>query len=111
MKHKIELRYWKDCPSWPIAIERLKEIINELKSQGHEIELTLYEVRTDEEAEELRFPGSPTILVDGKDIDEEGARQNPVGLTCRVYNINGKILPVPPLEFIRERIISLLKGK
>jgi hypothetical protein len=103
----IEVLYWKECPSWELALERVNKAAEELKKEGKDVEVVLEEIKTDEEASSKKFPGSPTILVNGKDIDEEGAKQNPVGLTCRVYYINGKYLPLPPYEFIRERIFLL----
>ena len=36
--------------------------------------MELHEVFTHEQAEELRFPGSPTIRVDGRDIDPQARR-------------------------------------
>jgi hypothetical protein len=103
----IKVLYWKECPSWQLALERVNKVAEELKEEGKAVEVILEEVKTDEEAELKKFPGSPTILVNGKDIDEDGAKQNPVGLSCRVYYINGKYLPLPPYEFIKERIILL----
>jgi hypothetical protein len=103
----IKVLYWKECPSWQLALERVNKVAEELKEEGKAVEVILEEVKTDEEAMLKKFPGSPTILVNDKDIDEDGAKQNPVGLSCRVYYINGKYLPLPPYEFIKERIIIL----
>lgn len=108
-KIKVEILYWEDCPSWNLAIERVKaateEIEKELKQKIFEI--STREVKTDEEAQKISFRGSPTILVNGKDIDESGQEINPVGLTCRVYFIDGKYLPLPPYEYIYRRIKEL----
>jgi hypothetical protein len=103
----IKVLYWKECPSWRLALERVNKVAEELKEEGKAVEVILEEIKTDEEAALKKFPGSPTILVNGKDIDEDGAKQNPVGLSCRVYYIDGKYLPLPPYEFIKERIILL----
>jgi Protein of unknown function (DUF2703). len=109
-KTVIKVLYWKECPSWGLALERVNKIAEEIKSKGEkDVEVVLEEIKTDEEASAKKFPGSPTILVNGKDIDEEGAKQNPIGLTCRVYYINGKYLPIPPYEFIKERILKIIE--
>ncbi len=106
--NKVRVFFWEGCPSWNLALERVKKAIDEISSQkGKKFELEVIEVKTDIEAEKLRFPGSPTITVNDKDIDEEGSRQNPGGLTCRVYFIDGKYLPLPPYEFIKEMIDKL----
>jgi hypothetical protein len=56
------------------------------------------EVLTQAEAEELRFPGSPTIRVDGRDIDPGGASARPA-LNCRIYRKpDGGPSPVPTRE-------------
>ena len=46
----------------------------------------------------LRFPGSPTIRVDGRDVDPAGAGARPA-LTCRIYHLpDGRVSPVPSRE-------------
>jgi hypothetical protein len=57
--------------------------------------IVMREVRTDEEAESLRFPGSPTIRIDGRDVDPAGASARPA-LTCRIYHTpDGRVSPLP----------------
>ena len=57
-------------------------------------ELSLREIRDDREAEDAGFPGSPTILVDGEDIQHPGGA--PGGLTCRVYRLrDGRTSALP----------------
>ena len=54
----------------------------------------LREVETDEDAKDREFIGSPTIRIDGKDIQEPG--DHPIGLTCRVYKLrDGRISALP----------------
>jgi hypothetical protein len=56
------------------------------------------EVYTQVEAEELGFPGSPTIRVDGKDVDPNSASARPA-LNCRIYRKpDGRPSPVPTRE-------------
>ena len=55
-------------------------------------------VGTDAEAERLRFPGSPTIRIDGRDVDAGGAAAPP-SLTCRIYYLaDGRPSPIPSRE-------------
>lgn len=75
---RIELLYFDDCPHWKIADERLHAVAS---ARGLEVVHQL--VTTPEEAEATRFRGSPTILVDGRDPFAAG--DEPVGLSCRVY--------------------------
>ena len=89
---RIEFLYWKGCPSHPEALELLHEVLAE---HGVEAEVELREVLTHEDAQELRFPGSPTIRVDGRDVDADGAEERP-SLSCRIYRLpDGRPSPVP----------------
>jgi len=92
---RIELLWWEGCPSHPETHELIEEILAE---QGIDIDIEMREVRTEEEAAELHFPGSPTVKVDGRDIDPEGA-EAPPALTCRIYyRPDGRVSPVPSRE-------------
>ena len=94
----VELLYWEGCPSWPRAIEIVR---GEMAAAGLDPdELVLHEITTDDEAERERFHGSPTVLVDGEDIQDPG--DNPIGLACRVYRRkDGTVSPLPGPEDIR----------
>jgi hypothetical protein len=98
----IEFLYWPDCPSHPEALARLREVMAEV---GLETPVTLIMVLTEEDAERLRFPGSPTIRVDGVDVDPSGAEQMGTALTCRIYRLeDGRISPLPSKAMIRSSL-------
>ena len=91
----IELLYWDGCPSHPEARELLEEV---LAARGIDAEIRMTHVGTDAEAERLRFPGSPTIRIDGRDVDAGGAAAPP-SLTCRIYYLaDGRPSPIPSRE-------------
>lgn len=63
------------------------------------------EITGEEQARRLGFPGSPTIRIDGADIQDPG--ENPIGLSCRVYKrADGGISPVPGLSDIEAALAS-----
>ena len=62
-------------------------------------------MRTQEEAEALGFVGSPTIRVDGRDVDEEGAARSRPSLTCRVYTDGRRRLARPEPRPARARAL------
>lgn len=98
----IEFLYFEDCPSHAAALERLRDLLGQEDLQA---DLRIVRVDTDEQAQSLRFPGSPTIRVDGQDIDPVGAAANPVGLSCRVYRTSdGRFTPLPPEDLLREAL-------
>ncbi len=102
MEPKIEFLFWQDCPSHPEARKLLKEVMAEM---GLEAPVEEIEVLTDEDAARLKFPGSPTIRVDGMDIDAAGAAQMGTALTCRVYLLeDGRYSPVPSKEMLRRAL-------
>jgi hypothetical protein len=95
---RVELLWWEGCPSYPEAIAELRELMREEGLDPDALELR--EVMTDEDAERERFPGSPTIRVDGEDVvPGEG---QPPSLTCRVYRLrDGRYSPVPDPADVR----------
>jgi hypothetical protein len=98
---KIELLYWDGCPSYPEALELLENV---LAQSGVDAQVEVHEVLSHEEAQALRFPGSPTILVDGRDVDQAGAGGEP-SLSCRIYRLpDGRVSPVPSREQLEEAL-------
>jgi hypothetical protein len=97
----VELLWWEGCPSHPEALADLERILRE---EGVPADVTRVEIEDDEEARRERFPGSPTIRIDGRDIvpPEDG---EPYSLTCRVYRRrDGRISPVPDPEDVRDAV-------
>lgn len=98
---KIELFHWDGCPSLPETRELLEAVLRE---RGIEARIELHEVRTEDEARALEFPGSPTIRIDGRDVDPIGATARPA-LTCRIYTLpDGRSSPVPSRETLEEAL-------
>jgi hypothetical protein len=95
---RVELLFWDGCPSHPQALADLRAAMEEL---GLDPETVLVrEVDTDQRAERERFVGSPTIRIDGEDVEPPG--DEPVGLTCRLYRLaDGRFSPVPDPATVR----------
>jgi hypothetical protein len=92
---KVELLFWEGCPSYPEAEALLVDV---LRGRGIDVRIERRQVLTQQEAEELAFPGSPTIRIDGRDVDPQGASARPA-LTCRIYRRpDGRISPIPARE-------------
>ena len=99
---RAEVLWWEGCPSTAEAVGELKRILSEEGLDPEAVELV--EVESDEQAERERFPGSPTIRVDGEDVvaPVEG---EPIGLTCRIYRLrDGRPSPTPDPEDLRDAI-------
>ena len=103
---RVSFLYFEDCPSYDLALERLREVMDE---EGIPGEVEVVKVETEEQARELRFVGSPTIRVDGQDIDPP--RGSPYALTCRAYRLeDDRISPLPSRDMIRRALTSLAKS-
>jgi len=74
----IKVVYTEGCPNTPPTIQRIREVAAEL---GIAIELTEVLVSTEEEAEAHRFLGSPTVQVNGLDLDPAMRTQTAFGFT------------------------------
>ena len=104
---RIRFLWWEDCPSHPEAWQRLLEVLADMQIDAP---VERIEVRTDEEAERWHFPGSPTIQIDGEDIDPN-ASQLPTRLTCRLYfKEDGRPSPLPSKEMITRALQRAQRG-
>ena len=77
---RVEVLFVPGCPNYEPALERLKRV---LVSEGLDVEVHRVPVNTGEDAPALIFPGSPTIRIDGEDVEPDDT--NALGLICRLY--------------------------
>jgi hypothetical protein len=104
---RVSFLYYEDCPSYDLALERLREVMVE---EGITSEVEVIKVETEEQARQLRFIGSPTIRVDGQDIDPPSDPH--YALTCRVYRLeDNRISPLPSKDMIRRALRSPAKSQ
>jgi hypothetical protein len=102
---KIELLWWEGCPSWERAFAMLRDEIRAAGIDPDAVEVR--EVRTDEAAAAEGFVGSPTIRVNGQDV--QPLADVPAGLTCRIYRLrDGRTSPLPDPADIREALASAI---
>lgn len=94
----IEVLYTPGCPNYQPTVERVKKV---LASESVASRVSAVPVKTEAEAKSLLFPGSPTVRVNGRDI-EPTPTIHP-GLACRLY-ANGS--GVPPEGVVRAAIIK-----
>lgn len=96
MKLKLELQYFEGCPNHKLMNENLIEAI-----KGFEEKVELNQVLVEDEitARRISFRGSPTLLIDGEDIEGVPIPEEP-NMACRFY-VNG----IPSSNKIRELIL------
>ena len=93
----IEILYFSGCPNHEPTVSLAREVLSEL---GLDAEIREVSVETAEEAETHRFVGSPSVRVNGKDIEPGAQERTDFGLSCRVYRGGG----VPPKELFLEAV-------
>jgi hypothetical protein len=98
----IEVLYVPGCPNHQAAIDRLR---NALRSTAIDAPIQEIAVTDDAMARQLKFPGSPTIRVDGRDVESNA--QDSYGLACRLYS-NGT--GVPSLDALRRAVEGAQQG-
>ncbi len=98
---RVSFLFYEECPSHELALERLREVLVE---EGIDTNVEVVKVESEEQAHALRFVGSPTILVNGRDIDPPPPDSH-YALTCRAYHLeDGRISPLPSQGMIRQAI-------
>ncbi len=99
---KVEVLYFDECPTYLEAETTLREVLDE---EGIGAGVELVAVNTDEEAQRLRFPGSPTIRVDGRDLFPEPERED-WRLGCRVYATPEGLKGSPTTEMLKDALTT-----
>jgi hypothetical protein len=92
---RVTLLYFDDCPNWRTTQADLQR----LAVEGLDLEVQLQQVETHEQAVQLGFMGSPSILVDG--VDPFAVEGSSPGLSCRVYPSAAGLRGSPTLDDLR----------
>jgi hypothetical protein len=97
----VELLWWEGCPSTPETLAELRAAMGELGLDADAIDVR--EIGSEDDARRESFAGSPTIRVDGEDVQPPDGE--PVGLSCRVYRLrDGRPSPTPDPADVREAL-------
>ena len=103
---KVEVLYVAECPSHPTAVRLVKDI---LLAEGLSAEVHEVLVRDDRMAGELKFSGSPTIRINGRDVSGEMQNAPSFALSCRLYS-GSESAGLPPVEMIHRAVIEARRG-
>ena len=102
---KVEILYVADCPSHPAAVALVRDV---LAAQGVAAEIAEVLVSDEQAARKLKFPGSPTIRINGRDV-AESPENGVFALNCRLYPGSFRI-GLPPIELVRRAVIEASGG-
>jgi hypothetical protein len=97
----VELLWFSDCPNHSTARRLLQEVVAEL-APGTRIRDV--DASDPVVAARLRFPGSPTIRVDGRDIDPTYVDSGEYAPRCRLYRTSHGLRGVPERRWIEDAL-------
>jgi hypothetical protein len=97
MTIRIELLYFDGCPNHEPVAARWPEL---LARAGVAAEIELQRIESDDEAQRVRFLGSPTMRVAGQDVEPGAEERDDFGLKCRLYRPPDGLQGTPPDEWV-----------
>lgn len=100
---KIELLWFEGCPNHHAASELLQQVMS---ANGITERVMSIEVPDLETGERVRFPGSPTIRINGIDIDPDYEDTGDYTPRCRVYLTEAGLKGVPPMSWIENAVMQ-----
>ena len=98
---KVEVLYFSGCPNHTPAVDQVREA---LQQEGLTAEVVEVEVTNADTAQSVGFLGSPTIRINGLDVEPSARSVHSYGLSCRTYTTENYRAGVPPLAWIRAAI-------
>lgn len=104
---RIEILYFDGCPNFHDAHANVKMVVGEL---GIQAEVELIDVTTDEEALARKFLGSPSVRVEGTDVESLPNSQPEYSLCCRRYAVAGAMQGFPSKSMIALAIQKSLES-
>lgn len=81
-RRRVELLYVAGCPHHTVFLPHLRSLLDEA---GVAAPIELVEVSSEAEANRLRFLGSPSLRIDGVDVEPGADTRHDYGLQCRLY--------------------------
>ena len=102
---RVELLWFEDCPNHSLAEEMLRSVLDE---HGVEEEIQRIEVRDQPTGEAVRFPGSPTIRINGRDIEPGWEDCEDCMPRCRLYSTADGLRGIPEREWIQGAVEAAL---
>ena len=98
MGRLYEILYFADCPNWPPVATAVDRLAREL---GVAVDVRLVRVASEDEALRLRFLGSPTVRLDGRDVEPGAGERRDFALACRVYRTEEGFAGLPQDGWLR----------
>ena len=104
---KVEVQYINGCQNHVAAVELIRQVMGEMHVTGDLVET---EIKVSENVNTAGFLGSPTIRVDGVDVEPAARGASSAGYACRSYLNGAKRQGIPTTEMIRNAIRHAVGG-
>src|SRR5882757_9545151 len=104
---KIEILYFDGCPNHEPAVERVRQLLREEDVSAEVLEVNVSDALI---AQEVRFLGSPSVRVNGLDVEPEARAAREYGMMCRTYSVDGRREGLPSREMLRQAIREANSG-
>ena len=98
---RVEILYFSGCPNYAPAVDCVREVLAQEDTPAEMVEVEVNDLAT---AQRIGFLGSPTVRVDGQDVEPEARAERAFGLSCRTYIDDGRRTGVPPSEWVRAAV-------
>jgi len=98
----VEVLYVEHCPNVPAALALVEWVAADL---GVDAEVQTTMITDQAAAERARFVGSPTVRVDGRDVDPEGELAAEYTLECRLYWHEHRLAGYPQERLVRDALL------
>lgn len=99
----IEVLYVQDCPNYPGTLALVERVRAEL---AIDTELRTSLIIDQAAADQARFPGSPTVRVDGHDVEPRSEPATGYTVACRLYRLEHRFAGQPEERWIREALLE-----
>jgi hypothetical protein len=103
---KAELLYFDGCTAYQTALKHLEEVIQEKKLDAA---VKMIKIEGDQQALASRFLGSPSIRINGLDIEPGAGKIKDFSMRCRLYLEDDEMSEWPSKKMIRSAIDSAVK--
>jgi hypothetical protein len=99
----IEVLYVKGCPNYRGALALVERVRADL---GIDAELRTTLISDQAAAERAHFPGSPTIRVDGRDVEPGSEPPSEISVACRLYRLEHRFAGQPAERWVRDALLA-----
>lgn len=99
----VEVLYFDGCPNHGDAVALVERVAGEL---GLRPEIRLVRVPDGEAAAALRFLGSPTVRIGGRDVEPGAEERTDFALSCRVFRTQQGFAGQPEEEWVRRALVG-----